>query len=462
MERPGSVETVERIGPRDDVVVWEEDGRTHLLLNMGPSHPAMHGIIRIILKLDGERVVDADVEIGYLHRAFEKTCEFKTWNQVIPYTDRLNYVSPLINNVAYVMTVEKLLGITVPRRARYIRVLVSEISRITDHLTCIGASVMELGAMTAFLYMMKAREWLWELVEMICGARLTTSYTRVGGLKADLPEGFHEACTERLKGVREVLKEVHGLLTNNRIFIDRMKDVGVIDAETAISYGFTGPCLRACGVPFDLRKVQPYLVYDELDFDIPLGERGDNLARYLVRMEEMEQSIRIIEQCLRQIPKEAPEIMAPEMAAWEMDDMGRLGRVTIPPDRVRVRLANTLEGSEAFHWDHVNAPNRAVVLPPKEEVYTTIEALMDHFKLIMTGHGITTPVGEVYFAVEGANGELGFYIVSTGQDRPYRIRVRGPCFALMSGLVEMIRGYTVADVIPTFGSINMIGGELDR
>ncbi len=447
---------------RDDVIVWEEDGKTHLFLNMGPSHPAMHGIIKIILELDGEYVVDADIEIGYLHRAFEKTCEYKTWNQVIPYTDRLNYVSPLINNVAYVMTVEKLLGIEVPRRAQYIRVLMSEISRLTDHLTCIGAALMELGAMTAFLYMIKAREWLWELIEMVCGARLTTSYTRVGGLKADLPDGFAPACRERLRGVRQVLKEIHGMITGNRIFLDRMRDVGVIDADTAISYGFTGPCLRACGVPFDLRKDQPYLVYDELDFDVPIGEVGDNLDRYLVRMEEMEQSIRIIAQCLERIPEEEPVVMAQEFRAWELDDIGRTGRLSFDPDRVRVRLANTLEGAEAMHWDHINVPDRTVVLPPREETYTTIESLMNHFKLIMNGHGIRPPAGEVYHAEEGANGELGFYIVSTGEDHPYRIRVRGPCFALTSGLVEMIRGHTVADIVPIFGSINMIGGELER
>ncbi len=455
MERSGLLE-------RTDIVRWEEDGKTHLFINMGPSHPAMHGIIKIILELEGEKVIDADVEIGYLHRAFEKTCEYKKWNQVIPYTDRLNYVSPLINNVGYVLTVEKLLGITVPERAQVIRMIMSEISRITDHLTCIGASLMELGAMTAFLYLMKAREWLWELIEMVCGARLTTSYTRVGGVMGDLPEDFTEAVYERWPKIREVLKEVDALMTRNKIFLDRMKHIGVIDAETAISYGYTGPMLRACGVPYDVRKDEPYLLYDQVVFDVPVGEVGDNLDRYLVRMEEMEQSLRIVEQCLELIKDTSPEIMMPEIEAGELVDAGKEGRVPFDPAQLKVRVANTLEGYTIQHWRNITSQDRGVVLPPKEETYTTIEALMGHFKLIMDHHGIRPPKGEVYFPVEGANGELGFYIVSSGEDTPYRIRVRGPCFALMSSLVELIRGYTVADIIPIFGSINMIGGELDR
>ncbi len=447
---------------RQDVLTWVEGGRTHMIINMGPSHPAMHGIIKIVLELDGEVIIDADVEIGYLHRGFEKTCEYKSWNQVIPYTDRLNYVSPLINNVAYVDAVEKLLGITVPRRAQIIRVILSEISRITDHLTCIGAAVMEVGAMSAFLYLMKAREWLWELIEMVCGARLTTSYTRVGGLASDIPESFPEACRQRLLDVRQVIKEIDRLLTRNRIFIDRLKGIGVIDKETAISYGFTGPVLRSFGVPYDVRKDQPYLIYDELDFDVPIGETGDLLDRYLVRLEEMEQSIRMIQQALAMLPAEPPEVMAPELRAEDLVEAGHEGVIPRDPAQIRVRLANTLEGSQAIHWSHITAGDRGVVLPPKEETYTTIEALMGHFKLIMSGHGIQVPQGEVYHAEEGANGELGFYIVSDGSGGPYRIRVRGPCFELMSGLVEMIRGHTVADIIPIFGSINMIGGELER
>src|SRR5438270_10294586 len=264
-----------------------------MLLNVGPAHPAMHGIIRIVARLDGEQIVDADVDIGYLHRGFEKMSETVDYNGVIPYTDRLNYVSPLINNVGYCMAVEKLLGISVPERCHYIRVIVSEISRLTDHLTCVGASAMELGAFSVFLYMIKAREFLWELVEMVTGARLTISYGRVGGVKADLPDGFAAKMTNAFKETREVLDEVHRLLTGNRIFMDRMVGVGVLSREETISYGITGPFLRASGVPYDVRKDCPYASYDRLEFDVPVGTRGGNFDRYLVRMEEMQQSMRI-------------------------------------------------------------------------------------------------------------------------------------------------------------------------
>src|SRR3989449_11478972 len=258
-----------------------------MLLNVGPAHPAMHGIIRIITKLDGEQIVDTDVEIGYLHRGFEKMAETVDYNGVIPYTDRLNYVSPLINNMGYCMAVEKLLGIDVPERGHYIRVIVSEISRISDHLTCVGASAMELGAFTVFLYMIKAREYLWELVESVTGARLTVSYCRVGGVKADLPEGFTERCLKAFKETREGLDEVHRLLTGNRIFMDRMVGVGALSRGETIAYAITGPLLRAVGVPYDVRRAQPYYVYDRLEFEIPTEKDGDNYARYLVRMAEM-------------------------------------------------------------------------------------------------------------------------------------------------------------------------------
>jgi NADH-quinone oxidoreductase subunit D len=387
----------------------------YMFINMGPSHPAMHGTIRIKLHLDGETVVDSDVEVGYLHRGFEKMCETHTWNACLLYTDRLNYVSPLINNVGFVLAVEKLYGMTVPERCQYIRVAISEISRIADHLTCLAASVMELGALTAFLYLMKAREYLYDLIEDACGARVTTTYARIGGMAADLPPGFAEKTLEALPKVEQCVSDMNGLITRNRIFMDRVRNVGVISQEDAISHGFTGPCLRSTGVPYDVRKAQPYLVYDRMDFDIPVGTTGDNYDRYLVRLEEIRQSIKIVRQALKEMP-EGP----------------------------------------------VNVDDRTVVLPPKELVYTTIEALMNHFKLVMTGHGLKPPVGEVYFPVEGGNGELGFYIVSDGKDRPYRVRARPPSFCLMSGLSRMIDGGMVADIVPTFGSINMIGGECDR
>lgn len=273
-----------------------------MLLNVGPSHPAMHGVIRLVTELDGETVVKVEAEIGYLHRAFEKSCENSTWTQAIPYTDRLNYVSPLINNFGYCGAVEKLLGIQVTERCQYIRVLMSEVSRITDHLTCIAASAMELGAMTAFLYFMKAREALYEIVEEVTGARLTISYGRVGGVKADLPEGFDRKLEGALRAVEKELVEVDKLLTRNRIFYDRMRDVGVLTPDDALSYGITGPMLRASGINYDVRKTFPYFVYDRMDFEVPLGERGDNYDRYLVRMEEMRQSLRIIRKAMKDMP----------------------------------------------------------------------------------------------------------------------------------------------------------------
>ncbi len=274
-----------------------------MLLNVGPSHPAMHGVIRLITELEGEKVLKVQAEIGYLHRAFEKSCENSTWTQAMPYTDRLNYVSPLINNFGYCGAVEKLLGIEIPERCKYIRVLMSEVSRITDHLTCIAASAMELGAMTAFLYLMKAREYLYEIVEQVTGARLTISYGRIGGVKSDLPAGFDKNLLSALKQVERELSEVDKLLTRNRIWVDRMRDVGVLTKENAISFAITGPLARASGINYDVRKAFPYFVYDRMQFDVPLGDRGDNYDRYLVRMEEMRQSIRIIRQALKDLPE---------------------------------------------------------------------------------------------------------------------------------------------------------------
>ncbi len=434
-----------------------------MLLNMGPSHPAMHGVIRIILQLEGEKVVDADVEIGYLHRAFEKEAETVRWHQVFPYTDRLNYVSPLINNVGYALAVEKLLGIDIPERAKYIRVILCELSRIFDHLTCIGPMAMEMGAMTVFLYCMKAREWVQEVIEDVTGARLTVSYCRIGGVKADLPEGFREKTLSAVSRVEEVVDEVDRLLTRNRIFYDRTKFVGVITKEEAISYGFTGPLLRATGVEYDVRKAHPYLVYDRVEFDIPSGANGDTYDRYLVRIEEIRQSARIIRQALDQMPpgsvhvKEVPEVVP----GWLMVDTAKVGKTSRLPF-LRVAADPTLEGSQKDFAPYVRSSERRVSLPPKEDVYGNIEGLMNHFMLIMEGNGIRPPVGETYMAVEGANGELGFYIVSDGTDRAYRVRVRPPCFYLMQALPRLIRGHMVADVIPIFGSINMIAGEQDR
>jgi len=388
-----------------------EDGR--MVLNMGPSHPAMHGIVRVLLTVQGERVMDSDVEIGYLHRGFEKTCENVTYNQCVPYTDRLNYVSPLINNVGYALAVEKLMDIEAPARTQYIRVIMSELSRLTDHLTCIAASAMELGGFTVYFYLINAREVIYRLTDSAAGGRITPAYTRVGGLTRDLPPEFGRDAAEAFKVVRRNLSDADKMLTRNRIFYDRMHGVGHISKEDAIALSFTGPALRSTGVPLDVRKATPYLVYDRFDFDIPVGSNGDSYDRYLIRMEEMNQSMRIVEQALDQLP-EGP----------------------------------------------INHPDLNVILPPKEEVYGNIEALMAHFKL--TFEGVKPPKGEVYQAVEGGNGELGFYIVSDGSGKPWRLRLRPPCFALTAGLSQMIKGGYIADIVATFGQINMIGGELER
>jgi len=382
-------------------------------LNMGPSHPAMHGTVRMVLEVEGEKISSADIQIGYLHRCFEKESEYATYTQIFPYTDRLNYVSPMLNNVGYAMAVEKLLGIECPERAQFIRVIIGEISRITDHLTCLGAGAMELGAFTPFLYNIKFREWLWELLEELSGARLTHSYCRIGGVVADLPEGFGEKLRAVIAKGREVLVDVDKLLTRNRIFRDRMDGIGIITKEDCCAYGVTGPMARSAGLAYDVRKDHPYLVYDRFDFDVPIGSVGDNFDRFAVRVEEMYQSMRIIEQALDRIP--AGPVM-------------------------------------------VNDPR--VTLPPKSETYNSIEAMIAHFKLIMDG--IRVPPGEVYSFTEGGNGELGFYIVSDGTGRPWKCRVRPPSFANTAILSKVLPGLFIADVVPTFGMVNMIGGECDR
>ena len=462
MEQTETTSTLETITSSvDDSAGFET---RDMLLNIGPAHPAMHGIIRIVVKLEGEQIKGVETEIGYLHRGFEKMAETVDYNGVIPYTDRLNYVSPLINNMGYCMTVEKLLGLSVPERCHYIRVILSEISRISDHLTCVGATAMELGAFTVFLYMIKAREYLWELVEKVTGARLTVTYCRVGGVKADLPEDFAEACHKAFEETRTVLSESDKLLTRNRIFVDRMNGTGVISSDDAVSYGITGPFLRSTGAEYDVRKDCPYAVYDRLPFDVPVGSRGDNMDRYLVRMEEMEQSMRIVEAALRDMPR-GPVLVDPgsgrSIPAAQMVDLAKVGNIGAIAGGSAV-VDPTLEGSGHAEHPSIAVDDKRVFLPPKEDTYGNIEGLMQQFKLVMFGHGVRAPQGEVYFPVEGANGELGFYVVSDGGGGPYRVRVRPPCFAIMSALSQLLTGDMVADMVPTFGSVNMIGGELDR
>ena len=437
--------------------IQREAREESMLLNMGPSHPAMHGTIRIMLELDGERILNSEVEVGYLHRGFEKTCEHRTYFNLLPYTDRLNYVSPLINNLGYVMTLEKMLGVEVPERAQYIRVIMSELSRISDHLTCLAAMAMECGAFTVFLYKMKAREFIWDVIEQTTGARMTTSYIRIGGVRADLHPDFDAVLKKAIVETRSVLKDVHGLLDKNKIFLNRTRDIAIMPPEEALSFGWTGPCLRSTGVYYDVRKAHPYLVYDQLKFEVPLGERGDNFDRYMVRMKEMEQSLRIIEQAAVRIPKTSARFLADGIEPVQAIKTSRRKRVTAD-----IKLSPNLEGSEERRYKDILASDKGYVVPPKEETYTNIEGLINHFKFFMKGHGIRPPQGEVYFSVEGGNGELGFYIVSDGTDRPYRLHLRAPCFHIVAALEQLIKGRYVADVIPTFGSMNMIGGELDR
>jgi len=428
-----------------------------LLINMGPSHPAMHGTVRLRLELDGERVRNADVEVGYLHRGFEKTCESRTWFNLLIYTDRLNYVSPLLNNLGYATAVEKLCGLEVPERAQWIRVLLGELSRVSDHLTCLAAMAMETGAFTAFLYNMKAREFLWDVIEQTTGARMTTSYIRVGGVRADLHPGCEEAVRRGVAETRKVIKDVRGLLDKNPIFLGRTRDVAAMGRDDAVSHGWTGPALRSTGVAYDVRRAYPYLTYDRLSFDIPVGDRGDNYDRYFVRMAEMEQSLRIIEQCLdplrRARPAAGPDALEPAEAI-------RRARTT-PPD-VPVRLSPNLEGAEQRVLGDIQSADPRFAFPGKEAAYGTIEGLIAHFQYFMKGHGLRPPAGEAYAAVEGGNGELGYYLVSDGTDRPYRLHLRAPCLHVVSALAGLIKGRLLADIIPTFGSMNMIGGELDR
>ena len=384
-----------------------------LAVNLGPSHPAMHGALRCEALLDGETIVHSRTEIGYLHRCFEKESEDHTWQQIIPYTDRLNYVSALTNNVGYVLAVEKMMGITVPERAQVIRVLVSELGRIMDHLVCVGTNLVDIGALTNFWYFWNAREWIYEVVERLCGERLTTSYTRIGGLYRDLYEGFEDDTRLAMDKVEQGIRDVTGLVQRNRILMDRAIGVGVMSAEEAISWGWTGPCLRSTGVDYDVRKASPYLGYEDYDFDVPVGENGDVYDRLLCRIEEIHQSIGIVRQALDRLP-DGP----------------------------------------------IQSDDRRVAMPPKDEVYHSIEGMMNHFKLVF--EGIKVPPGEGYGFIEGGNGELGFYIVSDGSGHPYRIKVRPPCFPIFSSFNSLIQGGMIADAIATLGGLNIIAGELDR
>ena len=390
--------------------IWDD---STTIINIGTVHPAMHGALRLVAKLNGETVEKSYSEMGYTHRAKEKLGENRTYHQFIVYTDRLNYCSSLINNITYAMAVEKLMGIEVPPRAAWIRMICCEIARITDHLICVGINAVDIGAFSYFLYGYHQREESYTLIEKLCGARLTTSYARIGGLSADAPDGWEKEVKAWVVKTRAVIKEMDQLLTSNRIWCNRTIGVGVFNKEQCLDYSFSGPNARAAGIDIDLRRDQPCMHYRDVVFEVPLRKNGDVYDRYLVRMEEMRQSLNIVEQCANKM--------------------------------VRGPI-----------W----ADNKNVCIPDKELVYNSIEGLIHHFKFFMQGFNV--PEGEVYSQFEAANGELGFYIVSKGQPRAHRMRIRGPSMWHYQGLDPMIKGQKIADVVAALGSINIIAGELDR
>ncbi|MBK9041458.1 MAG: NADH dehydrogenase (quinone) subunit D [Bdellovibrionales bacterium] len=392
---------------------YKDDGRDLVPLNIGPSHPATHGTLRVMAALDGEKVHRAGVELGYLHRCFEKMAETHPYNQVIPFTDRLNYCSAPMNNIGYCKAVEKMMNVEIPPRAQAMRIILAELSRIIDHLVCIGANAVDLGALTGFFHLFTYREKVYTLFEKLCGARLTVALTRIGGMAQDAPEGWFDEVWQFCREMRKGVDDLDILLTGNKIWIKRTRDVGAITAENAIEWGYTGPCLRAAGVSLDLRKATPYYGYETLDFQIPIGTNGDVFDRYLVRVAEMRESLKIIEQVAKNVPG----------------------------------------GDYAVR-------DRGITLPEKKDVYGNIEGLMNHFMLVIKG--LRPPVGEIYDATEAANGELGFWLISDGSANPYRLKVRPPCFAIYQSFVEQVTGGQVADVIAILGSQNLIACELDR
>jgi NADH-quinone oxidoreductase subunit D len=418
-DAPGRVpQAPPAIPPQKSTAQIEEVGDMHgekMVLNMGPSHPATHGVLRLVLELDGEIITKALPDIGYLHRGDEKIAENMTYTQFIPYTDRLDYLAPLHNNVVYALAVEKLLGIEkqLPPRCQYIRVICCELARISAHLLGLGAFAMDVGALTVFLHTFTEREKVYDLAESLSGARFTTTYTRIGGLSRDLPPGWIEQCRKFCHEVVRNFDETEKLLSRNRIFVDRTKDIGVISKEDAIDFGLTGPNLRGSGVDYDLRKAHPYLVYNELDFDIPVGSVGDCYDRYLVRIEEMRQSVRIIHQCLDKLP-EGP----------------------------------------------INVPDGKVVLPPKTQVLSSMEELIHQF--ILVTQGVNAPAGEIYFGAENPKGELGFYINSRGGGTPYRLKIRAPSFVNLSILSHLLPGHMMSDTVAILGSLDFVMGECDR
>ena len=384
-----------------------------MLLNVGPSHPASHGTIRNFVAMEGETITACVTEIGYLHRGFEKACEHHTYSQIIPYTDRLNYCSAILNNIGYSKAVEEMLGIEITPRAKMIRVIIGELSRILDHLVCNAANMVDLGGLTNFWYLFAPRDMAYDLLSKLTGARLTNTYTRIGGLEFDLYDGFSEDLAVFLKETEIAINDALSLIAHNKIFLDRTQDVGVIKADFAMQYGITGPNLRAAGVAHDLRKDKPYYGYENFDFDIVVGSHGDVYDRMMCRFEEMRQSMRIIKQAMNELPTGPINVIAP-----------------------------------------------GILLPSKKDVYGNIEGLMNQFKL--TFEGIKVPKGEYYSSTEAANGELGFFIVSDGSGRPYKVKCRPPCFYALSAFSKIVEGGMLADAVVTMASMNFIAGEFDR
>lgn len=394
-------------------VETDQEEKEYSILNLGPTHPATHGIFQNILKMDGEIIHEATPTVGYIHRAFEKLAERRPYNQITPITDRLNYCSSPINNMGWYMTVEKLAGITLPKRAEYMRVIIMELARIADHLICNSVIGVDTGAMTGFLYIFQWREKIYDIYEDICGARLTTNIGRIGGFDKDFPEATWKKIQSFVDNYPKALQEFANLLERNKIFMDRTINCGPIRAEMALNYSFTGPNLRAAGVDYDVRVANPYSSYQDFKFDIPVGISGDTYDRFMVRQHEMWQSLEIIKQAMKNMPKDEPV------------------RADVPD----------------------------FFLPPKEEVYNNMEALIYHFKIVMGETDI--PKGEVYHAVEGGNGELGFYLVSDGGRTPFRLHFRRPCFIYYQAYPEMVKGSMLSDAIITMSSMNVIAGELD-
>lgn len=385
----------------------------NVLINLGPSHPAMHGTLRVMCRVNGETIEDANCEIGYLHRAIEKLGEEKTYHQWMVYTDRLNYCSALNNNIAYAMAVENVMNISITERCMYIRVMCMELARIIDHIICVAINALDLGAMTVFWLLYHWREEAYTMIESMCGMRLTTTYARIGGMSYDLPDNLRQRMWKFCEDLPRALDEVEGLLTSNRIWIDRTRGVGVVSKEDALKYSITGPCLRASGVDHDLRRDRPYYIYPELDFDVVVGSNGDVYDRYLVRLEEMRQSVRILKQVNDKMPN---------------------GPLWVNDKRVQI--------------------------PEKLDVYNKMEVLIHHFKIFM--EGIEVPKGEAFTCVEGPNGELGFYIVSRGGPKAWRMRVKSPSFMLFQNFEASVKGGKIPDAVAHLGSVNIIAGELDR